>query len=111
MSRKSAKILGVVVLVALLASLAVYVVAQPPGGFQGGAGGGQPGANMFRAMMRGGGGTAIAVAGDAVFVVANGMLLKYDANTLELLAQVDLPQPAMPAGMPGQPAAQPGPGQ
>jgi len=93
MSHKSAKVIGVIVLLALLSSLVVYVVAQPPGGFQGGGGQFNPQMMRFRGM---GGGPAIAVAGEAVFVVANGMLLKYDANTLELLAQAELPQPAMP---------------
>jgi hypothetical protein len=101
MSARYAKLVGVAVLVVLLASLLVYAVAQPPGGFQPGAG--QPNPNMM-GMMRGmrgpGGGVAIAVAGDAVFVVANNMLLKYNADTLELLAQAELPQPKMPQGMP-----------
>jgi hypothetical protein len=100
MSMRYAKVAGILVLVVLLASLIAYAVAQPPaGGFQGG-GQRDPGM-MMRAMMRGmGGGPAIAVADGAVFVVANNMLLKYDANTLELLAQAELPQPKPPAGMP-----------
>ena len=100
MSMRYAKVAGIVVLVVVLASLIAYAVAQPPGGFQGGGGQGNP--NMMMAMrgMRGGGGVALAVADGAVFVVANNMLLKYDANTLELLAQAELPQPKLPAGMP-----------
>ena len=99
MSMRYAKVTGIVVLVIVLASLIAYAVAQPPGGFQGG---GQGNPNMMMALrgMRGGGGVALAVADGAVFVVANNMLLKYDANTLELLAQAELPQPKLPAGMP-----------
>jgi len=78
---------GAVVLAVVLVSLVVYAVAQVPPGLQGGQGQGMRG---FRPP---GGGAAIAVAGNAVFVVANGMLLKFDAETLELLAQADLPQP------------------
>jgi len=100
MPMRYAKVLGIAILVALLVSLVVYAVAQPPGGgFQGGPGQGNPNMMMMRGM-RGGGGVALAVADGAVFVIANNMLLKYDANTLELLAQAELPQPNPPAGMP-----------
>jgi len=40
---------------------------------------------------------AIAVADGAVFVVRGDQLLKFDAGTLELLAQADLPAPTGPA--------------
>ena len=96
MSIRYAKVAGIVVLVVLLASLIAYAVAQPPGGgFQGG----QRNPGMMRGM-RGGGSVAIAVADGTVFVIANNMLLKYDAKTLELLAQAELPRPTPPAGMP-----------
>jgi hypothetical protein len=102
MSTRYTKVVGIVVLAALLASLIVYAMAQPPGGGGGFQGGGQRDPNMMMMAMRGmrGGGAALAVADGAVFVIANNMLLKYDANTLELLAQAELPQPNPPAGMP-----------
>ena len=53
---------------------------------------------------------AIAVAGDAVFVVQAGSIYKFDAETLELLAQAEIPRPEMPGGAPGAPATPAGPG-
>ena len=53
--------------------------------------------------MRGMGTPAIAVADGAVFVVSGNLLLKYDAETLELLAQADLPRPQWPQAQPAQP--------
>ncbi|MBM3476115.1 MAG: hypothetical protein FJX75_22830 [Armatimonadetes bacterium] len=105
MSMRYAKVTGIVVLVVVLASLIAYAVAQPPGGGFGGGGQRDPNMMMLLRGMRGGGGVALAVSDGSVFVVANNMLLKYDANTLELLAQADLPQPTPPAGMPA-PGAQ-----
>lgn len=49
---------------------------------------------------------AIAVAGDAIFVVANNMIYKFDAETLDLLAQAELPRPERPRRDGGQEGAQ-----
>lgn len=47
-------------------------------------------------MMRGGGDAALAVSGDAVFLFTRNTLYKFDAQTLELVAQTELPMPQWP---------------
>ena len=103
MTTKRFAVLMPVVLIAMLVGIIAYAVAQAPGGGFGGAGGAggaggrQPGGNrMFRGfgMM---GGTALAVADGAVFVVQGNMLYKFDSETLELLAQAEIPRPQPPA--------------
>jgi hypothetical protein len=42
------------------------------------------------------GGAAIAVSGDAVFVVQGPRIMKFSASDLELLAEKELPRPAPP---------------
>jgi hypothetical protein len=62
-----------------------------------------------------GGGTAIAVSGDSVYVVYMGTLFKFNADTLEEVAQVQLKPaalanlrpPGAPGGAPGGPAPAP----
>jgi len=115
MHRKYLVAMVPILLVVLLGGIIVYAVAQG-GGFQGGGAqpgggrGGPGGNNMMRMMMGRMGTPAIAVAGDAVFVVQAGNIYKFDAGTLELLAQAEIPRPEMPE-MPGGGAAAPaGPG-
>lgn len=110
-------ILGTVAVAGLiLTSLAVYAQDQP--GFQGGGqrpqgrGGADRGA-MMGMMARMGGGTAIAVTGESVYVVYMGTLFKFNADTLEEEAQVRLQPQGMPGmgGAPGAPGAPAGAGQ
>ncbi len=103
MPKRNMAVIAAVMLVVLLAGLIVYAVAQQPGGgFQGG--GAQPPQGTRGMGMRGFGmGTpAIAVADGAVFVVSGNMLYKFDAGTLELLGQAELPRPQWQQGQPGQ---------
>jgi len=88
------------VVVLALATVVAIAVAQPaPAQGQGGEDGqqrqdrGNRGARMFGGMMGMMGGSAMSVTDDAVFVLTGGMLLKYDVNTLELLAQAEIPRP------------------
>ena len=64
-------------------------------GPQGGYGPGmmQGGGMMQRGMMMGGGSAAIAVSDDAVFIFTRNTLYKFDAATLQLLGQAELPRP------------------
>jgi len=91
-------VIGIVALGVLATAISVY--AQPPaggapggapGGGFGGPGGGRGG---FMGMMMGGG-PAIAVAGDSVYVVYMGTLFKFNADTLEEIAQVQLKPEAL----------------
>lgn len=107
-------ILGTVVVAGLiLTSLAVYAQDQP--GFQGGGQRPQRGdRGQFMGMMaRMGGGTAIAVSGESVYVIYMGTLFKFNADTLEEEAQVRLQPEGMPGmgGRPGAPGAPGGAGQ
>lgn len=113
MNRKYLVAMVPILLVVLLGGIIVYAVAQG-GGFQGGgaAGGGRGGpggAGMMRMMGRMAP-ASIAVSGDAVFVVQMGNIYKFDSNTLELLAQAEIPQPEMPTPPAGGAAAPAGPG-
>ena len=111
MSGRHLTYFAVVGLVVLMVGIVAYAVAQPatpaaPGGAAGGFQGGPPGGRMMMRMM-GGGAPAIAVTETAVFVVSGNALYKYDAETLELLAQAEIPRPQMPmiqggGGQPGQ---------
>jgi len=98
--RKLTLIVGVIVLVGLLSWVAV-AVAQPAGGGQGG--GQRPDGGRMMAMMGMMQPPAIAVAGNAVFVVRGNMIYKFDAETLELLAQAEIPAPAPPPAPPAAP--------
>jgi hypothetical protein len=103
MLNRKVTVIVAVMLVLLLAGLIAYAVAQQPGaGFQGG--GAQPPQGARGMGMRGFGmGTpAIAVANGAVFVVSGNMLYKFDAESLELLGQAELPRPQWQQGQPGQ---------
>jgi len=106
MSKRSLFVVSTLMLVVILTGFVVYAVAQAPGGgFQGGGANPAGGRGGFRGFGMGMGGPAIAVAGDAVFVVWGNGLYKFDANTLELLAQTEIPMPqppAPPAAAPGQ---------
>lgn len=86
----------VLVVVAVVAALglALALVSAQPGPQEGQDRGGRD--MGFARMMGGAAPAAIAVAGNAVFVVANNMIYKFDAETLELLAQAELPRPARP---------------
>ncbi len=75
----------------------------PPGapgfpGVPGAPGFGQPGAPMGRPMM--GGGAAIAVAGESVYVVQGNSLYKFNADDLRLIKRVTL-EAGPPPGRPG----------
>ncbi len=105
-------ILGTVAVAGLiLTSLAVYAQDQP--GFQGGGqrpqGRGDRGQWMGM-MARMGGGTAIAVSGDSVYVIYMGTLFKFNADTLEEEAQVRLQPEGMPMGGPPMAPGAPGGG-
>ena len=98
-SRHRKSLVALVVIVLVLGMVVAIAMAQPAPG-QGEDGQERQdrrdrGARMMMGMM-GGGGTAMSVTDDAVFVLANGMLLKYDVETLELLAQAVLPRPERP---------------
>jgi hypothetical protein len=101
-------ILGTVAVTGLvLTSLAVYAQDQP--GFQGG-GQQRPQrgdrAQWMGMMGRMGGGAAIAVAGDYVYVVYMGTLFKVSADTLTVEHQVALQPQGLPmGGRPGAPGA------
>ncbi len=105
MSKRPMAAIALVVAVVVLAGIVAFAVAQPA---QPGAGQGFPGAGAgrFQGMMRGmrgiGMGTpAIAVSGNAVFVVSANMIYKFDAETLELLAQAEIPRPQWPGAAGG----------
>jgi hypothetical protein len=90
----------------VLTSLAAYAQDQP--GFQGGGQRPQRGdRGQFMGMMaRMGGGAAIAVAGESVYVIYMGTLFKFNADTLEEEAQVRLQPQGLPmGGRPGAPGA------
>jgi hypothetical protein len=105
MSRRHIAALVCIIAVLTLLVIVAFAVAQPgqPGagqGFQGAGAGRDPGMRGMRMMGGMMGGTAIAVAGDAVFVVRGNMIYKFDAGTLELLAQAEIPQPQWPGAQP-----------
>lgn len=88
-----------VVVVLALATVVAIAMAQPaPAQGEGGEDGqqrrdrGDRGARMMGGMMGMLGGSAMSVTDDAVFVLTGGMLLKYDVETLELLAQAEIPR-------------------
>ncbi|MBD3175169.1 MAG: hypothetical protein GF320_08305 [Armatimonadia bacterium] len=90
---------GVALLViSILVTLAgAAVLAQGFGGPRGGAGGTGPGmvgpGGQGGPGMRGGGSAAISADGGAVYVLSGPKLLKLDGNTLQLVAETDLPRP------------------
>jgi hypothetical protein len=105
---------GIVGLAVVATALGVYAQPGPPaGGAPGGAGGGRNFGQMM-GMMRMAGGTAIAVSDGAVYVVYMGTLFRFNADTLEEEAQVQLRpqwmqgmgQPGGLGGAPGAPPAQ-----
>jgi hypothetical protein len=103
MPRRPIAIISLIVVAAVLAGIVAFAVAQPaqPGADQGfqGAGAGRP-QGMMRGMRGPGVGTpAIAVSGNAVFVVSGNMIYKFDAEALELLAQAEIPLPEQQAGL------------
>jgi len=90
----------VLVIVAALAALglALALVSAQPGPQEGQQQGQERGGRDMGLMRMMGGMAppAIAIAGDAVFVVSGNMIYKFDAGTLELLAQAELPRPERP---------------
>lgn len=96
-SRHRTALIALAIVALIVVGILAFAVAQPAPQPQPGRGAGQGfgGRMMGMRMMRGmgGGGVALAVADDAVFVVANNMLCKFDAETLELIAQAELPWP------------------
>lgn len=90
----------VLVVVAVMAALglALALVSAQPGPQEGQQQGQDRGGRDmgFMRMMGAAAPPAIAVAGDAIFVVANNMIYKFDAETLDLLAQAELPRPQRP---------------
>lgn len=76
------------------------------GGFPGGPGGpGGPGfpGNPGMMMMGGGGGASMAATSTAVYVLRGNQLLAFDATTLKLKAQAEVPMPRMgPMGPDGR---------
>jgi len=111
MQKRRVAVVALIVMAVLLIGLVATAIAQPPlqqggGGGQAGQRGGQrggmrgmPGGMGMMAMMMP---AAIAVEGDAVFVVKGNAIYKFDADSLELLAQAVIPEPEMPAPPPGQ---------
>jgi len=102
-------VVGIVGLAMVATAIGVYAQPGPaPGGAPGGGFGGRGGG--FMGMM--GGSTAIAVSGDSVYVVFMGTLFKFNADTLEEVAQVRLRPEGMPmmgpGGAGGAPPAPPG---
>ncbi len=92
-----------IVVVAVLVSIVAFAVAQPaqPGAGQGfqGAGAGRPQGMMAGMRGLGMGAPAIAVSGNALFVLSGNMIYKLDAEALELLAQAEIPLPQQQAGL------------
>ncbi len=91
--------MALVVVVLVVATVMAVAMAQPAPG-QGEDGErqerqdrGNRGGRMFGGMMGMMGGSSMSVTDDAVFVLTGGMLLKYDIDTLELLAQAQIPRP------------------
>lgn len=78
---------------------------QPPGGGFGGGGGFAGGRPMMGPM---GGGSAIAVSGDSVYVIQGNSLFKFAANDLRLVKRVQL-EMGPPPGGPGGPGFEGGP--
>ncbi len=105
MSKRRVAVTVLVVLAVFLLGIVAIALAQPQQeqggaaqaqpGFQGGGrrAAGQMGMRMMQMMLP----PAIAVAGNAVYVVRGNMLYKFDAETLELIAQAELPVQAPPA--------------
>jgi hypothetical protein len=95
---------GIVGLAVVATALGVYAQPGPPAaGGPGGPAGGRNFGQMM-GMMRMASGTAIAVNDGAVYVVYMGTLFRFNADTLEEEAQVQL----RPQGMPGMGMGQPG---
>jgi len=94
-SRHRTALIGLAVALVIVAGLLSVAMAQPaPQQDDQGQDEGRRGRDMRPWMMRGAmGGVAIAVSEDAVFVFARNTLYKFDAETLELLAQAELPMP------------------
>ena len=93
-------LIGLAVALVIVGTLLSVAMAQPgpqegDQGDQGGRRGGDRG--DMRAMMRAAPTPAIAVSGDAVFLFVGNTLYKFNANTLELLAQTQLPRAERPA--------------
>ena len=89
------------VLLIVVGTVLTTAMAQP-GPQADGDDAGQRDGRDFRAMMMRGGGSevALAVSGDSVFLFARNTLYKFDAETLELVAQTELPRPQRPQDAP-----------
>ena len=89
-------------LVVAIMAMASVAMAQPgpAEGQQGAQGddGGRRGGEMMMRMQQQQTPPASAVADGAVFLFVRNTLYKFDADTLELLAQAQLPMPQRPAG-------------
>jgi hypothetical protein len=90
---------------AVLSMVAVAAYAQdprprgePPGGYQSGPAGGFQGPGPMMRGPVGGGGSAIAVSGDSVFVLQGNALYKFAAGDLTLIKRVQLAPPPPPGG-------------
>jgi len=95
---KHRTLIALVVVLVIVAGVVSVAMAQP-GPQQGEEGGGRRGGGDMRAMMMRGmmAPPIMEVSGNAVFLFRGNTLYKFDADTLELLAQTDLPMPQPPA--------------
>lgn len=73
----------------------------PPGGGGGFGGGGFGGGGFGPGMMPGGGGGTMTATSTNVYVLRGNTLYSFDARTLKLTAQANLPQPEPGQGFPG----------
>jgi len=97
LSRHRMALIAVAIVAVILAGIVTVALAQPAAQQEEGQQQGRDrGRGMARMMMGARGGSAIAVTDDAVFVVTGNMLYKFDAETLELLAQAEIPRPERP---------------
>ncbi len=87
-------LIALVVVLVIVAGVVSVAMAQP--GPQQGEDGARRGGDM-RAMMMRMAPPIMEVSGNAVFLFRGNTLYKFDADTLELLAQTELPMPQPPA--------------
>lgn len=94
-------LISAAVVLIIAGTMLTMAMAQPAPQQGDDDGAGQRGGDMRGMMMRGmGTAPVMAVTDDAVFLFVRNTLFKFDADTLELLAQTQLPMPERPQPMP-----------
>ena len=87
MSRRGMAVTGGIIAGVVLLGIVAVAAAQPP------PQGEQQGQQLLRRLPHGLGAPAMAVGDGAVFVLRDNTLYRFDAQTLELMAQAELPRP------------------